>query len=309
VTFNLSYSLNLCDVAGSPTLGNDPRTVLNALVEREQQRCGGTFDRLYVGSYFCERLFLSLDDRFMDAVATFAGDFSLRLTLVLPVFGQATLDRGTERTRRLLDPACTPFDEVVVNDPATATRLASELNPTVTRLSLGRLFAKAPRDPRYPDARREAQRCPLDAEQAAVAKAAWHPALAELDPFAPVIDATALGDALPLALHLPHALMSTGRVCEAASTGVPARRAFRPGMPCAQQCLAGVDVCGLDHTPAGEPVWLTRQGRTVFFENPDCTVVGAPVTRVVWAPADFLCDQSTGGQERQTPNEGGSAWA
>lgn len=309
MTFNLSYSLNLCDVAGSPTLGTNPHTVLSALVEREQRRCDGTFDRLYVGSYFCERLFLSLDDRFMDAVATFASDSSLRLTLVLPVFGQATLARGVERTRRLLDSACTPFDEVVVNDPATATRLTAELDPTVARLSLGRLFAKAPRDPRYPDARREAQRCPLDAERAAVAKAAWHPVLAELDPFAPVIDATALGDALPLALHLPHALMSTGRVCEAASTGVPARRAFRPGMPCAQQCLAGVDVCGLDDTPAGEPVWLTRQGRTVFFENPGCTVVGAPVARVVWAPADFLCDQSPISQERQTPNEGGAAWA
>lgn len=325
-----STALNLADVAGTATLAHDPRgpqAVLDDILAHTCAQSGfAAFGRVYAGSYFCDRFFLALDDAFFAEVGRFARRHGMRATLVLPIFGQATWARGSARVEELLSPgtdgAPCSFDEVVVNDPACAERTgtlldrigrmdaatASRAHP---RLVLGRLMAKSARDPRYENPH-DVRPCPLDARQASVARAAWHPALMELDPFAPVIDASPLEDALPVALHLPHSAMSTGHICEAAATARPAGRKFRPGAPCRRECLCGIDVYETGHFATGEAVYLTRQGRTVFFENPGCRVVGAPVARVIWAPDDFLCPLAPEGvpteRVRIADAEGGSAW-
>lgn len=319
-----SAALNLADVAGTATLAHDPQAVLDGILARACAQSGfAAFDRVYAGSYFCDRFFLALDDAFFAEVGRFARRHGMRATLAIPIFGQATWARGTARVEELLSPgaddASCPFDEAVVNDPACAERTGALLDRIGRadasrprpRLVLGRLMAKSARDPRYGDPR-DVRPCPLDARQVSVARAAWHPALVELDPFAPVIDAAPLEGALPVALHLPHSAMSTGHICEAAATARPAGHKFRPGAPCRRECLHGVDVYEAERFATGEAVYLTRQGRTVFFENPGCRIVGTPVARVVWTPDDFLCplapeDASTE-QVRATDAEGSSAW-
>jgi hypothetical protein len=293
------FALSLCDIAGSPTLAERPQEVLRAVFDEALAASGApSFARLYLGSYVCERFFLALDDAYFDAAAAFADAWGLGLTLVLPVFGPTTFEAGRVRTLELIGSG--RFDEVVANDPATAEALAATPHqPTAFRLVRGRLLAKSARDPRYPAAFGGPCRYPLDARRASVERARWHWSLAEVDPAAPVVDASGLEDALPLALHLPHTLMSCGRVCAAASAGVPAERSFRPGMACAQQCLRGAELfrTGAEVTP---DAYLVRLGRGVYFENPGCRVAGAPVERVVWTPADLLCGDAP---------EKGPSWA
>lgn len=325
-----SAALNLADVAGTATLAHGPRgpqAVLDDILARACAQSGfAAFDRVYAGSYFCDRFFLALDDAFFAEVGRFARRHGMRATLVLPILGQATWVRGTARVEGLLSPGtdgapCT-FDEVVANDPACAQRTgalldrigragAAAASRPHPRLVLGRLMAKSARDPRY-GGPCDVRPCPLDARQASVARAAWHPALMELDPFAPVIDASSLEGALPVALHLPHGAMSTGHICEAASSTLPVGCKFRPSAPCRRECLSGIDVYAAERFATGETVYLTRQGRTVFFENPGCRVVGAPVARVVWTPDDFLCplapENGTRVRVGATDAEGGPTW-
>lgn len=334
-----SNALNLCDALGSRSASGCLRDAFAALWNAARARAEvDSFDRIYIGSYFCDRLFLSLNDAFFSEVASFARECGASLTLVLPIFGQGTLERGIGRVEALLapdravpglPPSASPlFDEVVVNDPAMARRVADlfdaafPFRPSAPGFSprpalvRGRLMAKAPRDPRYLDLGLCPQPCPIDARQAQAECAELGFSLMELDPFAPVIDAARLEGALPIALHLPHCAMSTGHICEAASIGVPERRAFRPGSLCRRQCLDGVDVYEAVNYDTGEPVYLTRQGRTTYFENPGCRVVGDRPARVVWSPADFACPYGDGGAgvdggapEGAAEEEGRDRWA
>ncbi len=290
-----TLALNLCDIVGGPVPGATAMAeVFSSLFDQATLEVGGRrFERIYVGSYYCDRFFTALSDPFFAAVGEFAARKDAALTLVAPIFGQRTLARGTELIDRLLQPG-TPFDELVVNDHALAQRMnrrLAEAFSTVVerpRLVRGRLMAKGWRDPRY-GAPEFPVPLPLDARQAAVEDTSWHPVLAECDPYAPLIDASPLDGVLPLALHLPHAMLTTGHICRAASIGLEPSKAFRAGAPCRRQCLGGIDVyCG-GNLVDGRPVYLTQQGRTVFFENPDCRVMGAPVERVVWTPGDFGC--------------------
>lgn len=290
------WVLNLCDVVGTTSAA--VTALPQALEVLAQQALNDTgvshFDRIYVGSYFCDRLFTSLSTSFFEAARGLAASLGTPLTLVAPIFGQRTLTGGLERIKKLMGPGG-DFDELVVNDEALAQHMASWLATAYPEASLrprlgrGRLLAKAWRDPRY--GAPATQPIPLDGRQASVEISQWRPSFMELDPFAPVIDASGLDQALPIALHLPHAALTTGHICKAASIGLEASRSFRAGAPCKRQCLGGVDVFqSLGLGPAeGSPVFLTQQGRTVFFENPDCRIVGDSAARIVWSPADFGC--------------------
>lgn len=94
-------------------------------------------------------------------------------------------------------------------------------------------------------------------------------------------------------------MLTTGHICKAASIGVPLGRSFRADAPCRRQCLGGIDVFECPGLSVGPRVYLTQQGRAVFFENPGCRVVGAQPARIVWSPAEYGCP---------TPQEGGSPW-
>ena len=271
-------------------------------------------DRIYVGSYFCDRFFLSLDGGFYESLARFCGTYGLKATLVVPLFGQSTLKAGKARVEKLValrgddGPL---FDEVVANDPAAALFLgelaggrpgdgqtADEGEPDAAggkrplRIVYGRMMAKSSRDPRHDVMADAPQPYALDAQQAAELAARFGYSMAECDPTAPVVDASAFGDALPLAVHAPHCLMTTGHICQQASLDLPRDRKFRADAPCRQECLRGVQVYEHHSYDSGEPRWFTRAGRTVYFENPAFELEGARAARIVWTPSDFLCGRA-----------------
>lgn len=197
-----THALNLCDVAGtSPDALATPAQVVETLCRQTARDAEvGSFDRVYVGSYLCDRMFLSLSGEFLRAARDLACSMGAALTLVAPVFGQRAADAGLARVKELLSPATDhaerlPFTELVVNDQALAQHMGAWLEqvyPDIAkrpRLVRGRLMARCARDPRY-GAPAAPQPVPLDARAADLERAAWHPCLMEVDPFAPLIDAS-----------------------------------------------------------------------------------------------------------------------
>ncbi len=257
-------------------------------------------ERIYVGSYFCDRFFLALHDEFFDCIAEFCHACDLHATLVIPIFSQSTLHLGKDRIENILDAHPSLFDEVTVNDYGMAAHLSETCRAQNMAMNWGRLFMKEPRDPRYAETSQGCRSCAIDVAEIARLSESFPLGNVELDPFAPIIDvqpiaqgATAQGapQAAPIALHLPHCFMSTGHICEAASATCEPNKSFRANMPCALECRRSFSVSISEGITADQMCYIMKNGRTVFFENPFCEIVsgGAPaqVARIIWSPESF----------------------
>ncbi len=124
-------------------------------------------ERVFVGSYFCDRRFLALGDASVAAVAEFCSARGCAATLVLPIFPQSTLAAGLARAEEILTRWSGVFDEVTVNDFGAAV-WARALG---LRVNWGRLFNKEARDPRYEETSLGARACALDAAALACVQA------------------------------------------------------------------------------------------------------------------------------------------
>ena len=244
-------------------------------------------ERLYAGSYFCENYFCALSDAFHRSMRELAVEHDLHATLVVPIIGQAFLERAERRLFDVLDRFGDVYDEVVVNDVAEYAYLSRE---TDKRLGLGRLFSKEQRDARYPDIAGRTCRPALSAEALACLSApgpegappAWRP-LVEVDPVSAVLDLSGICEAAPgaeVALHLPFCLATTGRNCGPASIDEPDDEKFRLGRGCSQHCLRMAQGYRTD-----EGVDYVKHGRSYYYRNPDCRIAGADSWRVVYAVA------------------------
>lgn len=271
--------VNLCEVAPPDASADElERLVARACAEAGFPHCG----RVYVGSYFCENYFCALGDAFHESLRELCGRHGLAATLVVPVFGQASLDEGERRVDEALGSFGDVFDEVVANDVARFLDLGGRFGK---RLGLGRLFSKEMRDGRIGALAHRVAAPELSAEAleclAAARRAGAPGPVVELDPVADVVDAShilALAPGATVALHLPYCYATTGRNCTAASVDAPAERKFRLGRPCSLQCLG---VRQAWRTAEGAP--HVKHGRTFFFENPACAIAGTPAWRIVYA--------------------------
>ena len=239
-------------------------------------------DRVYVGSYFCDRAFLMLADAHFEALADFAAAYDVAATLVVPIFAQATLAAGSRRVEELLSSGPCRFDEVTVNDYATAEQLAPMCRDAGIAMNWGRLLAKQLRDPRHIDFACTARTCEIDAEEAAQLASRYPLGLIELDPFAPCIDVSPLAGT-PFALHAPRSFATTGHICEAASAPRELADSFRADAPCTRECARTFTSCFDD----AHGVWFTKHGRSVYFENAGCVTCGGQPARIVYSAADF----------------------
>lgn len=269
--------INLCEIAPPGASPSELESLIaDACTDAGFPHCG----RIYVGSYFCENYFCALDERFHEAVRELCRRHGMGATLVVPVFGQATLDEGERRVGQALT-APGAYDEAVANDVA---RFLDMNERYAQRPGIGRLLSKVMRDARVgrlasgtavPELSAEALECLSAAHGRGI-----EPVI-ELDPAAAVVDAGRVAEAAPgatIALHLPYCYATTGRNCTAASLHEPVKRKFRPGRPCELQCLGMRQAWRTD-----EGVPYVKHGRTFFFENPGCAIAGVPTWRIVYA--------------------------
>ena len=106
---------NLCEIA-SPRA---PVGELEAALAATCLNAGSPHcERIYVGSYFCENYFLGLTDAFHESVRKLCWRYDLGATLVIPIVGQAFIERTWQRIPDLIARFSDVYDEVVVNDVA-----------------------------------------------------------------------------------------------------------------------------------------------------------------------------------------------
>lgn len=312
---------NLCESL-APAIGSMPSdeadTLLERIVSDVSAQSGRTVSRLYVGSYFCDRYFCKLGAEGISRIAAYARARDLALTLVVPIFGQQKLGRGERIVTRCVHELAGEngvLDEVCVNDYGAAS-LVNKLrhDGAEIRVIWGRLFAKALRDPRYGAFSRTPQDVPYDRAKAERLIKDFGVALLELDPFAPTVSLRPLGGVLPVALHLPHSYLTTGHICEFATLLRPISHKFRADCPCSFACLRTLSVYETQNDEGGQ-LFFSKQGRTVYFENPNCALDNvSAVERVIWTPDDFGCPHELewpqlGSSWHEDGGEGGWQWA
>ena len=271
--------VNLCETARP----NSTPEELEYLIGETCQKAGFPYcERIYVGSYFCENFFCWMSDAFHDSVRWFCERHDVRATLVIPLAGQAFLERVDHRVEEVLDRFGDIYDEVVVNDVARFHDVQARFGK---RVGLGRLFSKEMRDRRIPELMDRCAVPALSAEAHECLMAASQPdavagPIVELDPIADVVDVSGILAEVPqatIAMHLPLCFATTGRNCGPASIDEPVQEKFRLGRGCSQHCLR-IDQGYL----TDEGVRYMKHGRTFFFENPGCAILGAPSWRVVY---------------------------
>lgn len=276
-------SIPACNVADVAAAARPHGFTLSQLVEGAMQKAGrSSVERLYVGSNFCSQYFLRQPRRVWRESFELCRREGIPATLVVPVFSQKDLEAGCDRIDRLVHAYGDLIDEITVNDVGMLARCVHRYGRPV---NVGRLFSKAPRDPRYAellDVRHVVDIPPLITEvfrRGEVRGVEVDPTHAALD-LAPL---TALMPQVQVGVHVPYCYLTTGAVCELASLRRPLCEKFRPNAPCSLECAR----CAVGYAlPSG--VRLLKQGRTVYFANPACLISEGEDFRMIVSPIDVL---------------------
>lgn len=274
--------INLCETTQPDASANQ----LEEIIARTCREAGfPVCERLYAGSYFCENYFCALTDSFHESMRAFCNRYELKATLVVPIIGQAFLDRAWARLNEVLERFDDVYDEVVVNDVASYLELASQ---TDKRVGLGRLFVKEQRDARIARLMTGVATPTLSAEAMECIEASQTRPLLEIDPMADTVDASALLESCPeaeVAIHLPYCYATTGRNCGPASIDEPVDQKFILGHDCSRHCLR----MRQGYLADGKTYYV-KHGRAFYYSNPGCKIAGARTWRIVYAAAHETMD-------------------
>lgn len=186
--------------------------------------------RIYIGSTFCERYFIHTPSvLWMDAYHLAHGA-GIKVSLVVPIAGQAHLQKLKEKMEWLFDLFQEDLDEVVLNDYGMLAWIGKN-HPNYS-LWLGRMLVKDTRDPRYT---MEHNECKLLENMSSGRLYGFDITGIELDAFEPFA-AAPNGDII-LGVHLPYGYISAGRLCEIGSIGKETKNKFRLTADCSRQCV------------------------------------------------------------------------
>ncbi len=239
--------------------------------------------RIYLGSYFCPQVFCALTETDAKKWAKLCEERGKNITLVVPVATQKNLERVKKHLTMLLESFGDSLDELTVNDPGML-HYAAQLGP---KLTLGRLFSKDTRDPRYIEDKKREEKPDLFNRFNLELIQKYRVTGADLDAFHDRIDFSEAPDDFTIGIHTPYTYMSTAQICQFASSGRPIDKKFRPNAPCALRCA--------DHFVIYEPKRggrFYRLGRTVYYDNHLPEITGCSKLRVLHFP--FIPDEYVG---------------
>lgn len=112
------------------------------------------YDRLLVGSYYCDFSLMKLTDFVAESCADVCRDEHKPLTLVIPIISQPNLSSCKDYILKILSLYEDLFDLICINDPGMLAWIRDMQSKGFVddknKIILGRMFFKDMRDPRYP---------------------------------------------------------------------------------------------------------------------------------------------------------------
>ncbi len=278
--------LNLCEIL-QPIIGTGSicEKINQAMHMGEMTKC----ERIYFGSYFCGQYFVHLPKVQVEQLINFCKQHQMKLTLVIPILTQKHLKRGKEKLKELSIFFGKDIDEITVNDYGMLVYLYEKyhleqesIGEKPFKLNLGRLLFKDYRDPRYS----EYFKLPFKPRsftnymREMIKQYKIH--CLELDPTHAVIDLSECPNEVLIGMHTPYCYETVGQICQMAGIHQPIEKKFRPNESCQKEC----EKEQIHYFSEGDYTWL-KHGRTVYFKNPECKVIGARKIRSIYCPLEW----------------------
>lgn len=247
-----------------------------------------TFNRIYIGSYFCDEMFIRINyDKLMSLLDKISNSY--KVTLVVPIFCQKNLEKGKVTLWQLIKKYREVIDEITVNDYgmlSTVTSLENQeskenrschdknrfstinhskqlkqIKLNHIKINMGRLFFKDYRDPRYETYFEKIWKPKVFTEYLKAIIEKYKINEIEIDVTHQSLDLSDSPKCI-VGIHTPYTYMTTGKICEFASMYRAVQKKFRPNIDCSKECLKSVITYGMEENRK----WF-RIGRTVYFEN------------------------------------------
>ena len=136
----MENAINLCDVLPS---NEASQKYLDQVLSQDF-----TYNRVYIGSYFCSNKFFSVKSRsIIRLIDTFASK-GIPISLVVPIFAQHHLSKGIELIQKIANDYYGTIDEIVVNDLGMLQHMYDIYKSKANRIKIvaGRMLNKTYRD-------------------------------------------------------------------------------------------------------------------------------------------------------------------
>lgn len=242
-----------------------------------------TYERIYIGSYFCGKYFIHMNTEYLDHMLETIlseGKEKPAITLVVPMFGQRDLEEGKQKLAKLLDQYREVIDEITVNDYGMLTYIGEVYDYP---MNIGRLLMKDYRDPRYVDYYQSTMQPKIFTDYFKRLRKKYRIQGVELDPTHVSIDLSEAPEDLVIGVHGPFCYITMGQTCEFASVNKTIDHKYRPNSECGNECVH----YHILYHPQEDVEWM-RLGRAVYFYNPDVKITGTSKIREIYFPVKDL---------------------
>lgn len=274
-TMNKIACLNLADRMNG--IYEKDATFSRMLNDAKKKSGYDRFERVYVGSSFCAQYFLRASKEMMTALKLFCEKERTKITLVLPMFSQKYITAGKQKIEQLLACGSDSIDEITVNDFGMMEYVKKQYE---IAMNLGRLLSKDYREKRYEEYFNTTLEPKLFNNVFLDYIKAYPIQGMELDATHHTIDLRSVPEQYIIGIHYPYCYQTVGNICETASSYKELSHKFRPNAPCDMEC----ESMTFQYMDEENNEYLKR-GRSVFFTNEDCNIIGRDEIRLIYSEA------------------------
>ncbi len=269
--------LNLCEIL--PYLQKKftlEEILIHAMDIAEMKIC----ERIYVGTYFCEKYFLQQSNSSLKELFCLCQDKNIKVTLVIPVFSEGDLETGKERIHQILEYGRNVIDELTINDYGMLIYAKQTFGLI---LNIGRLFMKDYRDPRYEEYFQILWKPKMFTNYFNKILKEFHIHSCELDITHKCMILSDIPSDMICGIHIPYCYQTMGRICAYASISKEISKKFRPNDFCKESCIESI----VKYTVTDENINYLRFGRTIYFKHPEYELKGSENYRIIYFPIDL----------------------
>lgn len=270
----MENAINLCDVLPS---NEAAQKYIDQILSQSF-----TYDRVYIGSYFCSNKFFSLKSASTISLMDALFSKSIPVSLVVPIFAQHHLASGSELIQKMVNNYYGIINEIVVNDLGMLQHVYDIYKSKSNRIKIvaGRMLNKT-----YRDIRDEEY---FSSEYIPKCLNEYYISLyehygiqtIELDNSFNSLTLPERFDKYCFAVHMPLCYVTKCNICEFASITKSISKKFRTTDACSYECMGRYIqyLNGKDNT-----VIHYKIGCGVYFENKSINIKTAKI-RTVYNP-------------------------